>query len=221
MSKILVVDDEPSILDSIEMALQYEGHSVTTALTGALGLEAFRASRPDLVILDRMLPDGDGLSVCREIRRTDQVPILMLTARTELDDKVDGLDTGADDYMTKPFRVKELQARVRALLRRGAGVASAWQQAGALSVSTERREVLLNDAPVDLTSREFDLLAYLMTQPGRVFTKEQILEAVWGWEDMTNPNVVEVYVSTLRTKLGQRDLIRTVRGVGYSFNDRS
>ncbi len=214
---VLAVDDEPSILDAVEMALEAEGYAVLRATTGQEALQAFQSGRPDLVVLDRLLPDGDGLWVCAQLRRQSQVPILMLTALDELEDRVAGLDQGADDYLAKPFRVKELQARARALLRRSRPLEKPELTAGALRVNVDRREVWQNGHTVELTPREFDLLAFLMAHPGRVYSKSQLLESVWGWDERDNPNVVEVYVSALRQKLGQRELVRTVRGVGYAF----
>lgn len=214
---VLAVDDEPSILDAVEMALEAEGYAVLRATTGQEALQAFQSGRPDLVVLDRLLPDGDGLWVCAQLRRQSQVPILMLTALDELEDRVAGLDQGADDYLAKPFRVKELQARARALLRRSQALEKRELAVGTLRVNVDRREVWQSGNLVELTSREFDLLAFLMAHPGRVYSKSQLLESVWGWDERDNPNVVEVYVSALRQKLGQRELVRTVRGVGYAF----
>jgi DNA-binding response OmpR family regulator len=215
---ILAVDDEPAILDSVELALQSEGYQVVTAASGHQAVEQFDRHRPDMVVLDRLLPGGDGLWVLSELRRRGDVPVLMLTALDELEDRVSGLDHGADDYLAKPFRVKELQARVRALLRRArANPAEEEICRGGLRINVSRREVWWSDRRLDLTAREFDLLLVLARHPGRVFSKSQLLEQVWGWEESATENAVEVYISTLRGKLGSRSAVRTVRGVGYAL----
>jgi two-component system response regulator MprA len=221
MSKtmILVVDDEESILDFVTMALKYDGYEVSTATSGREALEAYRTHHPALVILDWMLPDLDGLAVCREIRSVSPVPILMLTARAQLEDKVTGLDSGADDYLCKPFKLQELQARVRALLRRTGVETGNTLTFGDLSMNTATRVVTRAESPVEITAREFDLLEMFLRNPRHVLTKEQILNQLWGWEYEGNANVVEVHVSALRSKLGdnERRIIRTVRGTGYSL----
>jgi DNA-binding response OmpR family regulator len=204
MSKtmILVVDDEESILDFVTMALKYDGYEVSTATSGREALEAYRTHHPALVILDWMLPDLDGLAVCREIRSVSPVPILMLTARAQLEDKVTGLDSGADDYLCKPFKLQELQARVRALLRRTGVETGNTLTFGDLSMNTATRVVTRAESPVEITAREFDLLEMFLRNPRHVLTKEQILNQLWGWEYEGNANVVEVHVSALRSKLG-------------------
>ena len=218
--KILAVDDEPAILDSVELALQSEGYQVVTAASGRRAVESFDKHKPDLVVLDRLLPEGDGIWVLGELRRRGDVPVLMLTALDELEDRVAGLDHGADDYLAKPFRVKELQARVRALLRRAKTAPSDEELTrGVLRVSVTRREAFWGERRLDLTAREFDLLLVLARQPGRVFSKTQLLEQVWGWEESATENAVEVYVSTLRSKLGSKGAVRTVRGIGYALED--
>lgn len=219
---VLAVDDEPAILDSVELALQSEGYNVVTAASGRKAVEVFENSKPDLVVLDRLLPEGDGIWVLGELRRRGDVPVLMLTALDELEDRVTGLDHGADDYLAKPFRVKELQARVRALLRRAKTAATVNEEeisCGVLRVNMARREALWGDRRLDLTVREFDLLVVLAKNPGRVFSKTQLLDQVWGWEESATENAVEVYVSTLRGKLGSKNAVRTVRGVGYALED--
>lgn len=218
--KILAVDDEPAILDSVELALQSQGYDVITAATGRKAIEVFDSAKPDLVVLDRLLPEGDGIWVLGELRRRGDVPVLMLTALDGLDDRVSGLDHGADDYLAKPFRVKELQARVRALLRRAkAAPAEEELSCGVLRVNTARHEAWWGDRRLDLTAREFDLLVVLAKNPGRVFSKTQLLDQVWGWEESATENAVEVYISTLRSKLGSKNAVRTVRGVGYALED--
>lgn len=217
--RILVVDDEPSIVDFVTMGLRYEGFEIACASSGREALERFHAFRPDLVVLDWMLPDLDGLEVCRRMRRISDVAVIMLTARAELEDKVVGLESGADDYIAKPFKFEELLARVRALLRRMGMASSPVLTHGDLSLDTSRRQVRRGGQLADLTLREYALLELLMRRPGQVFTREQILEQLWGFDFQGDTNVVEVHVSALRAKLGdvQRQLIRTVRGVGYGL----
>lgn len=217
---ILAVDDEPAILDSVELALSSQGYAVITASSGRAAVELFDHAKPDLVVLDRLLPEGDGIWVLGELRRRGEVPVLMLTALDDLEDRVSGLDHGADDYLAKPFRVKELQARVRALLRRTrSGPPDEELLRGALRINIERREAWWDDRRLDLTTREFDLLVVLARQPGRVYSKVQLLDQVWGCEESATENAVEVYVSALRSKLGSRDVVRTVRGIGYALED--
>lgn len=215
---ILVVDDEESILDFVEMGLTHEGFRVVRAENGLEALEAFREHRPALIVLDLMLPDIDGLEVCRRIRQGDSTPILMLTARGQLEDKIDGFEAGADDYLPKPFKFAELLVRVKALLRR-AGVNAGQLQFGRVKLDPNLRKVTLDEEPVELTLREFELLELLLRNQRRVLTRESILDQVWGWDSAATPNVVEVHVSALRSKLQDQDrsLIRTVRGVGYAL----
>lgn len=221
---ILAVDDEPAIVDSVELALVSQGYQVATADSGRKAVEEFDRLKPNLVVLDRLLPEGDGIWVLSELRKRGSVPVIMLTALDDLEDRVSGLDGGADDYLAKPFRVKELQARVRALLRRS-GVSSPLLQAeeelacGAIRVNLDRREAWWDERRLDLTVREFDLLVVLCRHPGKVFSKAQLLDKVWGWEESATENAVEVYVSTLRSKLGSKTAVRTVRGVGYALED--
>lgn len=214
--KILVVDDEASILETLQLGLELQGYEINTAASGRQGLQAFLAEPPDLVILDRMMPDGDGLELCRQIRQRSAVPILMLTALSDVDERVTGLDSGADDYLTKPFKVKELLARIRALSRRHQPPASLLQF-GDLEVDMNSCQVSRAGQNIVLTAREFQLLAFLVQHPRQMFNKEQLLDRVWGELEAVNLNVVEVHISSLRTKLGDQDksLIRTVRGLGY------
>ena len=214
--KILVVDDEASILETLQLGLELQGYEINTAASGRQGLQAFLAEPPDLVILDRMMPDGDGLELCRQIRQRSAVPILMLTALSDVDERVTGLDSGADDYLTKPFKVKELLARIRALSRRHQPPASLLQF-GDLEVDMNSCQVNRAGQNIVLTAREFQLLAFLVQHPRQMFNKEQLLDRVWGELEAVNLNVVEVHISSLRTKLGDQDksLIRTVRGLGY------
>lgn len=217
--RVLVVDDEESIVDFVTMGLQYEGFETASAATGREALELFRTFRPDLVVLDRMLPDLDGIEVCKEIRKISNVAIIMLTARGDLEDKVSGLDSGADDYVPKPFKFKELRARIGALLRRTGLSSTHVLSFEDLELDTATRRVTRGARPIELTPREYELLELLLRRPRHVFTREQILTQLWGWDFTGDTNVVEVHVSALRTKLGdaERRFIRTVRGVGYAL----
>jgi DNA-binding response OmpR family regulator len=218
-SRILVVDDERSILDFIEMGLQYEGYVVDTAADGRAALEAARREHPDLVILDVMLPEIDGLEVCRRLRAQSDVPIIMLTARGEVDDRVAGLDNGADDYLPKPFMFKELLARVRAQLRRSRPGAGRTLRFGDLLLNRDTHEVRRAGKPIELAPKEFDLLELFMAHPRQVFSREVIMDSVWGYDYVGETNVIDVHIRYLREKLGDADrtLIHTVRGVGYSL----
>lgn len=218
-AKVLVVEDDEATVEFITMGLEHEGHEAFAAHTGRGGLEAFRRCDPDLVILDLMLPDLDGIEVCRTLRSSTQVPILMLTARGDLNEKVLGLDSGADDYLSKPFRLPELLARVRALLRRAARIPAATLALAELKMDLRSRQVLLGDQQIELTRKEFDLLELFLRHPQQVLSRDQILSHVWGWEFAGDTNVVDVHVSALRAKLGPRGrmLLRTVRGIGYAL----
>jgi DNA-binding response OmpR family regulator len=220
-ARVLVVDDEASIQELVCVGLEYEGFETQSAVSGRAALTQFRSFRPHLVVLDWLLPDLDGIAVCRALRTVSDVPILMLTAKTELEDKVLGLESGADDYLPKPFKFKELLARVRALLRR-AGVDHGRKLIfGDLTLDQGTREVRQGDRLVDLTRREYEVLELLLRRPRQVFSRVQLLNQLWGWEFAgdADANVVEVHVSALRAKLGdhERRLIRTVRGVGYAL----
>ncbi len=217
-SLILVVDDEESILEAVTFSLEHEGYSTAVATTGAEALRQYQTTKPHLVILDVMLPDRSGFDVCRDIRVLGDTPILFLTARDQLDDRVTGLDTGGDDYLPKPFKFRELLARVRALLRR-AGHNNRVLSYGDLVLDPDSRTVMHQGKPVHLTLREYELLEMMLRRPRQVFTRQQILTQLWGWSDDIETNVVEVHVSALRAKLSDttRKLIRTVRGVGYAL----
>ena len=224
MAKILIIDDEPSILNLVSAYLKPEGYEIHTAADGNSGLKAVRTFRPDLIILDLMLPGMDGMEVLSRLRRESEVYVILLTARTEETDKIVGLSVGADDYVTKPFSPRELVARVKAALRRiHAGAGSATEKAALsfrhLHIDGAAREVRVDDVPVELTAIEFDLLYALAENRGRVLSREQLLEKVWGGEYFGDMRVVDVHLGHVRQKLGREDLIATVRGVGYRFED--
>jgi two-component system OmpR family response regulator len=223
---VLVVDDEPNIRELVQVALKFHGCAVTTAATGADALRQAAAAAPDLIVLDVMLPDMDGFEVCRRLRAGgNEVPVIFLTARDTSSDTVTGLALGGDDYVTKPFSVEALVARVRAVLRRasrsqpGSGGEEAMLRVGDLELDESRWSVHRAGVPVELSPTEFRLLAYLMRHPGRVLTRAQILENVWGWDYAGQSQIVETYVSYLRRKLDPLGppLIHTQRGVGYSL----
>lgn len=217
--RVLVVDDELTMREFLEMGLGYEGFDVRTAADGLEGLELAHAWGPDLVILDRMLPSLDGLEVCRRLRAGGEVGVLMLTARGDVDDRVEGLEAGADDYLPKPFTFKELLARVRAVLRRRGVALGRVLVYADLSLDRETREVTRAERTVELTPREFELLELFIGHPRQVFSRETILNRIWGYDFEGDGNVIEAHVSALREKLGDRDrtLIRAVRGVGYTL----
>jgi DNA-binding response OmpR family regulator len=226
VTRILVIDDEPTLLSTIQFNLGREGYDVLTASNGEDALTAARASPPDIIILDLMLPGMHGFELCRVLRKETNVPILVLTARSEEIDKVVALELGADDYITKPFSMKELVARVRARLRRADESPPSEQGetlvAGEIVVDIGRREATRNGEPLDLKRREFELLVLLMRARGRVLTREELLRNVWGYEPFGETRTVDVHIGRLRRKI-ERDPdqpahILTLRGVGYSFN---
>jgi len=221
-AKILLVDDEQSILNLATAYLQKEGYETYTAMDGPSALKAARVFKPDLIVLDIMLPGMDGLEVLSQLRRESDVYVILLTAKSEEADKVIGLSVGADDYLTKPFSPRELAARVKAALRRlrtGAGLPGAEVLAFRhIRIDTGSRQVWLNDKPVELTTIEFDLLTTLAEHRGRVLSREQLLEKVWGFDYYGEIRVVDVHVGHIRQKLGE-EFITTVRGVGYRFDD--
>ena len=222
---VLVVEDEENLVEALRYNLEHEGYDVLTAPDGGSGLETARAALPDLVILDVMLPNLDGLEVCRILRRETDVPILMLTAKGEEIDRVVGLEIGADDYVTKPFSMRELMARVRAMLRRPRKTASARMaeplRSGSLAVDVDAHQASLNGEELRLKPREFDLLALFMRNPGRAFTRDQVLEQLWGHDYIGDVRTVDVHVRWLREKIeadpSTPARIITIRGVGYRF----
>jgi DNA-binding response OmpR family regulator len=218
---VLVIEDEPTIIEFLRVGLTYEHHAVEIAEDGLSGLALARQHEFDLIILDVMLPGLDGFEVCRQLRQSGyEVPIIMLTARKDVPDRITGLNLGADDYLTKPFSFDELLARIQAILRRrGQAGESPVLRALDLTLKPETHEAYKADTPLDLTPLEFTLLELFMRHPRRVFTRETLLNRVWGYDYVGDTNVVDVHVGHLRTKLGDhaRRLIRTVYGVGYSF----
>jgi two-component system, OmpR family, response regulator MprA len=222
--RILVVDDDRSVRDAVRRALTLGGYEVESADDGRQALERLSSAPPDAVVLDVGMPEIDGLEVCRRVRSSgDRVPILMLTARDSVSDRIDGLDAGADDYLVKPFDIGELKARIRALLRRTTGAADPDSLSFAeLRLDAARHGVSVDDAFVELTRTEYQLLELLMLNPRRVLTHSVIYERVWGYDFGPASNALRVYVGYLRRKLqqaGARDLIHTVRGVGYSLRE--
>lgn len=221
-ASILVVDDDPDILSFLRRGLAFEGYRVETADDGTRALAKAKEQEPDLVILDVMMPGTDGIEVSRRLRQRSDVPILMLTARDTVADRVAGLNSGADDYMVKPFAFDELLARVRALLRHRQPEQGKTLQFGDLSLDTATREVRRGDEIIELTAQEFDLLEMFMRHPCQVLKKERIMDKVWGSDSGRESNVIEVYVSYLRSKLEARNrpkLIHTVWGVGYVLKE--
>lgn len=217
MARILVIEDERDIADFIRRGLVLKGYEVDVAYDGEQGLAAARERMPDLVVLDLMLPGIDGIEACRRLRAVGDVPIIILTARDSVADKVEGLEAGADDYVTKPFAFDELMARVRAALRRRAP-AGAVISVGDLTIRPESREVERGGRAIELTAREYDLLEFLARNEGKVMDKQTIFEKVWGYDFEIESDAIKVYVRYLRKKLnaaGEPDLIRAVRGVGY------
>ncbi|XID90178.1 response regulator transcription factor [Paenibacillaceae bacterium WGS1546] len=226
---ILVVEDEEKIARLLEIELELEGYRVTRLGDGAAALQAYRGNRWDLVLLDIMLPGMSGIELLRRIRaQDDQTPVILLTAKGSVEDKVSGLDFGANDYITKPFRIEELLARIRASLRQRAAKMPSriadedWLTAADLKVNEKTREVYRGGDPIELTPREYDLLVYLLKHKRQVLNREQIVEAVWGFDYYGDTNVVDVYIRYVRKKIDQGrepELIRTVRGVGYVLKD--
>jgi len=217
-ARVLVVEDDADIADVLRRSLRQEGHEVRTAADGVEALTAAEDFVPDLVVLDLGLPRLDGVEVCRRLRASGDVPILILTARTETGDRVEGLDSGADDYLVKPFELQELMARARALLRRRPPRGSASLAVGDLRLNPDTREVTRGERRIELTNREFELLEYLMRNERLVVSRERLLEEVWGYDPMAMTNTIDVFISNLRRKLeadGEERVLHTVRGAGY------
>lgn len=221
MAVIVVVEDETELAAAIAARLRSDGHSVSVAEDGPGAVRLVTSSRPDAVILDLMLPGFDGLEVCRQIQRDRPVPVIMLTARGSETDLVVGLEVGADDYLCKPFSMRELTARVRALLRRverSAGDPDRVLRAGRVEIDVPRRRARLDGQLVGLTATEFDLLVYLLLSPGVVRTRDELLAEVWGYRDGCGSRTVDSHVRAVRRKVGA-DVIRTVHGIGYAGTD--
>jgi two-component system, OmpR family, response regulator MprA len=220
--RILIIEDDEEILRVLKRVLTYEGYIVDTALTGQAGLTLAREQRPDLVVLDWMLPKMDGLEVCRRLQKIGNQPILMLTAKDTTQDRVDGLDAGADDYVVKPFEIEELLARIRALLRRTAADRVKVLEFMDLKLDSSTRKAVRGEREISLTAKEYDLLELFMRHPRQVMTREVIFDRVWDYDFGGESNVLDVYIRYLRQKLEADEeprLIYTVRGVGYVMRD--
>ena len=219
---ILLVEDEEKLARMVELELRYEGYEVEKAFDGRTGLERALSGAFDLILLDIMLPALSGMEVLRRLRRESQVPVIMLTARDTVVDKVSGLDSGADDYITKPFAIEELLARIRSALRKRAPMPPRTLRAGSLVMDTDRHAVTMQGTAVELPRREFDLLRYLLENKEKVVTRESLLDHVWGFDYVGETNAVDVYIRFLRAKLEEpfgEKLIHTVRGVGYVIRE--
>lgn len=220
--RILIIEDDEGIVRVLKRALTYEGYQVDTALDGENGLHLARDHRPDLVILDLMLPGMDGIEVCQRLRSSGNLPILMLTAKDAVQDRVQGLDAGADDYMTKPFELDELLARIRALLRRTQLERAPVLSFADLTLDTSTRQASRKGRLISLTAKEYDLLELFLRHPRQVLTREMIFDRIWGYDFGGESNVLDVYIRYLRQKLesgGEPRLIHTVRGVGYVLRE--
>jgi two-component system phosphate regulon response regulator PhoB len=224
LKNVLVIEDEPTLVATLRYNLEREGHKVLTATDGESGLSLARSRRPDVVLLDLMLPGMGGLELCRILRRETTVPILILTARAEETDKVVGLELGADDYVTKPFSVKVLLQRINALLRRrdqGKGERDVLVSQG-IMIDRRRHRATIGDRPLDLTPSEFELLAALVRQPGRAFSRAELIDVALGDDAIVLERTIDVHIRALRKKLeAHAELIQTVRGIGYRFRDPS
>ena len=221
---VLIVEDDRNIAELLQMYLEKEGYAVTVAADGGQGLTKFRAIQPDLVLLDVMMPVMDGWSVCKSIRSESQTPVIMLTAKGETDDKVMGLKTGADDYITKPFEMKEVLARIEAVLRRSAGITAERKprrlEFDRLSIDMDAFELVVDGKKVEAPPKEMEMLFYLASTPNRVYTRNQLLDEVWGFDYFGDSRTVDVHVKRLREKLegiSQEWSLKTVWGVGYKF----
>ena len=223
MEKILIVEDEKNIIKFLEMELKYEGYDVTSKMDGREGLDEALENDFDLIILDIMLPSMDGIEICKNLKMEKDTPVIMLTARGEIKDKVEGLQIGADDYMTKPFSVRELVARVKAQLRRNSGARQERNifNFGDVTVNLQTREVRKSGHAVDLTLKEFEILKILIKNKGSIITREVLLDRIWGYEYIGETRTVDVHIRHLRQKIEKDDknpmFIQTIRGVGYKF----
>ena len=220
--KILIIEDDEAIVKVLQRGLFYEGYQVTVAYDGESGLESVREERPDVIILDIMLPGIDGIEVAKTLREESNLPILMLTAKDRVQDRVKGLDAGADDYLVKPFEMNELYARVRALLRRTQQDRAAVLYFADLALDTSTRQAIRGERRISLTAKEYDLLDLFMRHPRQVLTREMIFDRVWGYDFGGESNVLDVYIRYLRQKLekeGEKRLIFTARGVGYVLRE--
>ncbi|NLY43120.1 MAG: response regulator transcription factor [Clostridiaceae bacterium] len=225
-NKILIVEDEVKIARFLELELKHEGYEVEVVHDGRSGYERGLSGNFDIIILDLMLPEMSGIEVCRRIRRESEVAIIMLTAKDDVSDKVMGLDTGANDYITKPFAIEELLARIRAILKRNRFIQGAQNKkvlsAGKLVLDAEGHRVTFQGEEISLTKKEFQLLEYLMKNKGIVLTREKILDKVWGYDYVGDTNITDVYIRYLRTKIDDKygvKYIHTIRGMGYQFKD--
>lgn len=223
VAHVLLIEDDTSLARSLELELACEHYRVTVTHSGMEGLTAAREETPNLIILDVGLPDISGLEVCRRLRKTgSKVPLVVLTAKGELEERVAGLDAGADDYIVKPFSIEELLARIRAHLRRNQDTYADALEFEDLQLNRLTREVYRSSRPIDLTPKEFDLLEYFLANPRQVLSRDKILEKVWGYDFMGDSNIIEAYIRYLRIKLekeGEKRLIQTVRGIGYVLRD--
>lgn len=225
-AKVFIVEDERRIARFLQMELEHEGFQTAIETNGRRAYERILEEKFDLILLDLMLPDMDGLDICRNVRKLSDIPIIMLTAKDEVEEKVEGLDIGANDYVTKPFAIEELLARVRATLRDyrpvGGKESGGMLVAGDLVMYPDRYEVRVSDQPVDLTKKEYFLLEYLLRHKRTVLTRDQILQKVWGYDYIGDTNVVDVYIRYLRAKIDERfgkKFIYTMRGIGYVIRD--
>lgn len=224
MTKVLIVEDEAEIVSFLKPELMYEGYEVDCADDGRAGFEKIQNGNYDIVLLDIMLPSLNGIEICRRVRKFSNIPIIMLTARDQIADKVTGLDTGANDYLTKPFSIEELLARMRCVLRRDNFLASEKNLLSFrnITLNQEMYEIKKGDMQIDLTKKEYQLLEFLIKNKNSVLTREQILDSVWGYEYVGDTNVVDVYISYLRNKLedgSSEKYITTVRGIGYMMKE--
>jgi DNA-binding response OmpR family regulator len=223
MIKILVIEDEPDIADFIKRGLLLKGFEVLVANTGNRGMEMAQENSPDMIILDLMLPDSDGIDICRELRKSGNMGVIILTARSVVGERIRGLEAGADDYLPKPFAFEELLARIKAVMRRRSPAAEGIYNIGDLIIDTEKRQVLRKERFIELTTREFDLLKLLAEHRGRPLSREFIIQRIWGNEFDGETDPVKVYINFLRKKLnaaGEKDLIHSIRGFGYSLEEK-